>query len=172
MVRTRTSARRGDASRRRMVVRSRAASRRRGGRVVRSRRRRGRRATKCERGGGMSKRDLKRIQKDVSELQAAGENIQNDTDDFLPLSWTIDGPEGTQYEKNQYELRIDFPDNYPFSEPKIKFVTPIEHSNVESNKFGKRGPYKLIQTLYGDSWEPRITLMDMKNKLLKLLGES
>ena len=52
MVRTRTSARRGDASRRRMVVRSRAASRRRGGRVVRSRRRRGRRATKCERGGG------------------------------------------------------------------------------------------------------------------------
>ena len=62
-------------------------------------------------------------------------------------NWTITmkGPIGTPYEDGIFIIDWNFPDEYPFKPPKIKFLTEILHINWdkdgkiclgnESNKF-------------------------------------
>ncbi len=46
--------------------------------------------------------------------------------------WTfeITGPEGTYYEKKTYQGTLDFPNDYPFSPPKMVFTKIPFHPNV------------------------------------------
>ena len=45
---------------------------------------------------------------------------------------TIIGPSSSPYSGGIFNLSIDIPDNYPLKPPKIKFVTPILHPNINS----------------------------------------
>ncbi|KAL0226769.1 hypothetical protein P9112_014093 [Eukaryota sp. TZLM1-RC] len=49
------------------------------------------------------------------------------------FSWngTISGPSGTAYEDMDYTLSLNFPEDYPYKPPVVKFVTPIFHPNVD-----------------------------------------
>ena len=49
-------------------------------------------------------------------------------------SATILGPSNSPYQGAIFHLDIKIPDGYPFKPPKIKFVTPIFHPNI--NKTG------------------------------------
>jgi ubiquitin-conjugating enzyme E2 T len=49
------------------------------------------------------------------------------------LEAIIAGTEGTPYENANFKLSIQLPDNYPFSPPIIRFVTPIYHPNIDSS---------------------------------------
>merc|ERR1740139_540968 len=42
----------------------------------------------------------------------------------------INGPEQTSWEGGIFKLSLEFPDSYPSSPPKVKFVTPMFHPNV------------------------------------------
>ena len=44
---------------------------------------------------------------------------------------TIEGAEGTPYEKQSYKLAIKFGADYPFSPPECTFSTPCYHPNVD-----------------------------------------
>jgi len=45
---------------------------------------------------------------------------------------TIDGPKDSPYAGGKYKLGIEF-ENYPFKFPKIAFITPIYHPNIEKD---------------------------------------
>lgn len=49
------------------------------------------------------------------------------------LKWagTIVGPEGTYYEGFEFKLSLEFPQDYPYSAPIVKFVSPMWHPNVD-----------------------------------------
>ena len=55
-------------------------------------------------------------------------------DDFYNWEANIIGPSNSVYQGAIFKLKINIPENYPFKPPKIKFVTPIYHPNI--NKFG------------------------------------
>lgn len=44
---------------------------------------------------------------------------------------TLLGPTGTPYANLTLKLTLNFPDNYPYAPPDVKFVTPIYHPNVD-----------------------------------------
>ena len=46
---------------------------------------------------------------------------------------TIYGPEESLYEGYQFKLEIKLPADYPYSPISVKFVTPIQHVNINSN---------------------------------------
>ena len=44
----------------------------------------------------------------------------------------ITGPENSPYESGIFELDLSITDRYPFEPPKLRFITPIYHPNIDS----------------------------------------
>jgi len=78
---------------------------------------------------------MKRIMKELTNI------ITNPHPNFkiFPLAddvtfWKIllIGPFGTPYELGTFILYLQFTENYPNEPPKIRFLTPIYHCNINS----------------------------------------
>ena len=50
------------------------------------------------------------------------------------LEASLLGPKGTPYDDGVFKLEIAIPERYPFEPPKMRFVTPIYHPNVDSKQ--------------------------------------
>eukprot|EP00854_Cymbomonas_tetramitiformis_P022892 gene22892-27673_t len=48
------------------------------------------------------------------------------------LQAQIEGPEGTVYAKGIFKLDVRIPERYPFEPPKVRFLTPVYHPNIDS----------------------------------------
>ena len=44
----------------------------------------------------------------------------------------ITGPENSPYENGIFELDLSITDRYPFEPPRLRFITPIYHPNIDS----------------------------------------
>lgn len=47
-------------------------------------------------------------------------------------SLEITGPEDSPYEDGIFELDLSVTNRYPFEPPKLRFITPIYHPNIDS----------------------------------------
>ena len=66
-------------------------------------------------------------------------------------SAVIIGPVGTPYEGGIFSLIINFPDQYPFIPPKIKFNTKIFHPNISADG-------KICVDILKSNWSPSLTI--------------
>jgi len=82
---------------------------------------------------------------------------------------TIAGPEGTPYHGGLFKLKINFTNRYPMKPPKVKFITPIFHCNID-----KRGNI-CLSILKDDSpkdgWTPALTVGKVLLSIVSLLNE-
>lgn len=53
-------------------------------------------------------------------------------DNVFQWAGNIKGTQGTAYEGMTFKLRLVFPADYPFTAPKVTFVTPCWHPNVDT----------------------------------------
>jgi len=109
----------------------------------------------------------KRIQKELSELVkdppsncSAGPH----SDDIMKWRATITGPEGTPYHGGIFFLDIEFPIDYPFKPPHVKFITPILHPNVNSSG-------GICIDILKDRWSPALTVSKLLLSLSSLMHE-
>lgn len=75
----------------------------------------------------------------------------------------IEGPPGSPFEGGNFALRIVAPNNYPFSGPKITFITPVYHCNVSDS-----GGICIEELL--SRWSPNLTIpraIEMVRALLR-----
>ncbi len=75
----------------------------------------------------------------------------------------LPGPAGSAYEKGKFRLSFEFPDNYPFKHPEVKFVTPMYHPNI------KRDTGEICMDVFANSWSPTQKVCDIIEKLASLL---
>jgi ubiquitin-conjugating enzyme E2 D/E len=109
----------------------------------------------------------KRIQKELAELVkdppsncSAGPHF----DDIMKWRATITGPEGTPYHGGIFFLDIDFPIDYPFKPPHVKFITPILHPNVSSSG-------GICIDILKDKWSPALTVSKLLLSISSLMHE-
>jgi ubiquitin-conjugating enzyme E2 T len=55
-----------------------------------------------------------------------------DQQDMDHITAVIQGPQDSPYASGQFKLSITVPERYPFEPPKVRFITPIYHPNIDS----------------------------------------
>ena len=110
---------------------------------------------------------LKRIQKELIELE--NDTLSNCSagpvnDDLFHWSATISGPEDSPYSEGIFFLNINFPADYPFKPPKIKFETKIYHCNISSNG-------AICLDILKDNWSPALTITKVLLSISSLLTD-
>ena len=66
-------------------------------------------------------KDLKEIQK--MDLQGLGIHVQFNEENMLEAKAIIIGPKDTPFENGILYFSIEFPKNYPFSPPKVSYIS-------------------------------------------------
>tara|TARA_B100000902_G_C27321085_1_gene924522 strand:+ start:6629 stop:7081 length:453 start_codon:yes stop_codon:yes gene_type:complete len=109
----------------------------------------------------------KRIQSELINLQKdppANCSAGPVGEDLFKWQATLMGPEGTPYYGGVFNLRIDFPQDYPFKPPRVVFVTRIYHCNIRSDG-------AICLDILKDQWSPALTISKVLLSICSLLDE-
>ncbi len=98
---------------------------------------------------------------DISKNISAGPQDENNIYDW---DGALIGETGTLYEGGLFKLKITFPTNYPFSSPKIKFITNIYHPNIHENG-------EICLDILKYHWSPSYSITQVLSSVLTLLSE-
>ena len=101
------------------------------------------------------KKEIEILENDESNIAIIDVDEQN-----LRLIIGLEGPKGTKYEDNVYEINFDFPRDYPFKPPKIEFKTPIDFPLFNDNGIVS------IFSLFGDEYKPGIKIKDILERII------
>ena len=85
-------------------------------------------------------------------------------DNLFHWCGTILGPEHTPYAGGLFHIDIQFPKDYPFKPPHMKFQTQIYHPNINS-----RG--EICLDILKQEWSPALTLSDILLSISSLLND-
>ncbi|KAM0943015.1 putative ubiquitin-conjugating enzyme E2, ubiquitin-conjugating enzyme/RWD [Dioscorea sansibarensis] len=108
-----------------------------------------------------------RIQKELQDLRRdpptscsagpVGENL---------FHWqgTIMGPEDSPYAGGVFFVKVDFPPDYPFMPPEVKFQTKVYHPNINSNG-------SICLDILQDQWSPALTISKVLLSICSLLTD-
>lgn len=83
-----------------------------------------------------------------------------------PFNWSavIAGPPGSPYEGGRFAMQLQFPIDYPFKPPYLRFVTQIWHPNV-SVEGG------VCMDVLQDKWTPAFTVAKLLLSVASLLSD-
>ena len=110
---------------------------------------------------------LRRIVKELKDFECdppEGCSAGPVGDDLFTWRAVISGPKDTAYEGGTWFLDIQFSKEHPFKAPKVRFSTPIYHSNINDKGGISLGILK-------DNWSPALTISPVLSSIRKLLKE-
>ncbi|KAJ1679688.1 hypothetical protein EV182_001539, partial [Spiromyces aspiralis] len=111
----------------------------------------------------------KRIMRDFSAIVNRKDNdgiktrIPNQDNIYYWIA-TIVGPTGTPYEGGEFELAVNFPTDYPFKPPKLKFMTKVFHPNVNQNG-------DICLDILKDQWSPALNMEKVLLSISSLMSD-
>ncbi|AEX61556.1 putative ubiquitin-conjugating enzyme E2 [Megavirus vitis] len=77
----------------------------------------------------------------------------------------IKGPENSLYDNYKFELKIELPDDYPYTPPKVKFITPVQHMNIND-----KGDI-CLSILKKDGWSASQNIISILLSIIVLLDQ-
>eukprot|EP01022_Parablepharisma_sp_SALTPOND_P012918 TRINITY_DN1681_c1_g1_i1.p1 TRINITY_DN1681_c1_g1~~TRINITY_DN1681_c1_g1_i1.p1 ORF type:complete len:941 (-),score=113.11 TRINITY_DN1681_c1_g1_i1:7817-10639(-) len=117
--------------------------------------------------GTESSAGIKRIIKEITSLtQNPQPNFYFFPSENDPRYWKLImiGPSGCPYEGYTFVLSMQFPIDYPFRAPEVRFITPIYHCNV--SKTGK-----ICHSIFTHNYSPSIIIKEIMIHLNNMLIE-
>jgi ubiquitin-conjugating enzyme E2 D/E len=79
------------------------------------------------------------------------------------IGW-IEGPDDTPYAGGKFRFTIDFPTEFPFKPPTIRFTTPLYHPNISSKG-------EICLDILHSQWSPALTIRGLLISLCSLLAD-
>jgi ubiquitin-conjugating enzyme E2 D/E len=79
------------------------------------------------------------------------------------IGW-IDGPNDTPYAGGRFRFTIDFPSDFPFKPPEIRFITPVFHPNISAKG-------EICLDILHSQWSPALTIRGLLISLCSLLTD-
>ncbi|XP_046744577.1 ubiquitin-conjugating enzyme E2 T-like [Diprion similis] len=83
------------------------------------------------------------------------------------LAANILGPLGSPYEGGLFQLEIEIPESYPFEPPRLKFLTPVYHPNIDD---AGRICMDLLKMPPKGGWKPTISIENLLTAVQLLLS--
>ena len=120
----------------------------------------------------------KRISKDIINFQKSGLNKEGiychfDEENIENLKALIIGPKNTPYENGFYLFKINFPNDYPFSPPKVKFLTYESGVRFNPNLYTNgKVCLSILGTWSGPGWTTCLGLNTVLLSIQSLLNEN
>ena len=122
----------------------------------------------------MNKTNQKRLLKDVIEiiknpLHDNGIYYKHDENDMLHAYALIMGPENSLYNFGYYFFEINFPKDYPYSPPKLKYLTNNGYTRFHPNLY-RTGKVclSILNTWRGEQWTSCQTIRSVLLTLVTL----
>jgi len=88
-------------------------------------------------------------------------------DSLVRLEAQVTGPEATPYATGVWRLEVAVPSRYPFEPPKVRFVTPIYHPNIDD---GGRICLDTLKMQPAGSWSPSVNLSTLLTSIRLLMA--
>ncbi|OUZ99408.1 Ubiquitin-conjugating enzyme [Macleaya cordata] len=110
---------------------------------------------------------LKRLQSELMSLMMSGDpgiTAFPEEDNIFCWKGTICGSKETVFEGTEYKLSLQFPTDYPFKSPKVKFETMCFHPNVDV--YGN-----ICLDILQDKWSSAYDVRTILLSIQSLLGE-
>jgi len=126
----------------------------------------------------VSKETISRLVKDISYIKKNplienGIYYIHDEEDMLKGYALIIGPEQTPYFGGFYLFELTYPTDYPFSPPKVNFLTNNGEIRFNPNLYTKgKVCVSILNTWAGDQWSSCQTLNSVLLTLCSLLNEN
>ncbi len=98
-------------------------------------------------------REMKKCM-DIESFNIQTENV---------LEWKVKLEPKTEVFRGRYDFTVHLPENYPFSPPKIKFLTTVFHPNIDIKGEVCLGILS--------EWEAKYTMVTVFNALLSIFQE-
>jgi ubiquitin-protein ligase len=120
----------------------------------------------------------KRLMRDIKEvtnesLQNQGIWYQPEPSNFLIGKAMIRGPSGTPYADCLLFFSFEFPQDYPFTPPKVLFLTGDGRTRMHPNLYvNGKVCLSILGTFAGPSWSANMTLETILLNLQSLLDEN
>ncbi|XP_046338739.1 ubiquitin-conjugating enzyme E2 T-like [Haliotis cracherodii] len=111
---------------------------------------------------------MKREIQMMSESPPHGISCWPKDDKIDHLEAQIVGGEGTPYEGGIFKLEIQIPERYPFEPPKVRYVTPIYHPNIDN---GGRICLDTLKMPPKGAWKPCLNVGTVLTSLQLLMAE-
>lgn len=83
-------------------------------------------------------------------------------DDLFQWSATLSGPADSPYQGGLFFLSINFPQDYPFKPPHVRFTTRIYHPNINENG-------SICLDILKQQWSPALTIAKVLLSISSLL---
>ncbi|CAH4038517.1 ubiquitin-conjugating enzyme E2-22 kDa [Pieris brassicae] len=109
----------------------------------------------------------KRVKREIKEVVKGGEGslkLEVVSNSWTDLLGEITGPPDTPYEGGIFKLEIKIPETYPFTPPKVRFITKIWHPNVSSVTGA------ICLDILKDQWAAALTLRTVMLSIQALLA--
>lgn len=110
----------------------------------------------------------KRLQKELEDLHKnINKSFRNiSVNESNTLMWNgLIVPEKQPYNKGAFKIELNFPPEYPFKPPKVTFLTPIYHPNID-----EKGQV-CLPIIASENWKPATRTTQVIEALVGIVNE-
>jgi ubiquitin-conjugating enzyme E2 D/E len=104
--------------------------------------------------------ELKDIQRDPPSSCSAGP----EGDTIYKWAAVIFGPDDSPYAGGAFKLSIEFPEDYPFRPPHVRFMTKVYHPNISASG-------SICLDILKDQWSPALSISKVLLSIESLLTD-